>query len=389
MNNNRLLIAAAGAGKTTYLVEQALALAPETVLITTFTEANEREIRSRFVAKVGYVPSNVTIKTWFAFLLQNGVKPFQSVLCEELHNKTIGFILTSDKSGKRFDGNGKPLLFQNRPLYWGEKDFLKHYFTESLKIYSDKIAKFVCETEAKSNGAVVSRVARAFKNIFIDEVQDLAGYDLELLKLFFKSDAKLVLVGDPRQVTYLTHNTPKFGKYAEGKIKDFVENELGKKITCIVDTETLSASHRNHRLICEFSSKLYPNLPKAISCSCAQCNKDDPHNGIFLIKPQQVEEYLEQYRPLQLRWNSATKVNKAYEAMNLGESKGLTVNRVLIYPTKDMLSWLRNHNFNLKNDARAKLYVGLTRSRYSSAIVADYADNEEFDGVLKYNDQKI
>ena len=45
---NELIIACAGSGKTTVLVERALAKANtgETVLITTFTEACEEEIKS-------------------------------------------------------------------------------------------------------------------------------------------------------------------------------------------------------------------------------------------------------------------------------------------------------------------------------------------------------
>lgn len=41
---NRLIIAAAGAGKTTYLVNQAIQQSVN-VLITTYTIANEMEIR--------------------------------------------------------------------------------------------------------------------------------------------------------------------------------------------------------------------------------------------------------------------------------------------------------------------------------------------------------
>ena len=52
MKNNKLIIAAAGSGKTTFLVNQALAVNSETVLITTFTEANEQEIRNRIIIGV-------------------------------------------------------------------------------------------------------------------------------------------------------------------------------------------------------------------------------------------------------------------------------------------------------------------------------------------------
>jgi len=43
MINNKLIIAAAGSGKTTYLVNEALKHDGGRILITTYTEANEAE----------------------------------------------------------------------------------------------------------------------------------------------------------------------------------------------------------------------------------------------------------------------------------------------------------------------------------------------------------
>ncbi len=52
---------------------------------------------------------------------------------------------------------------------------------------------------------MIKRISKIFPNIFIDEIQDLAGYDLDILKLLFKSESTILCVGDPRQITYLTH----------------------------------------------------------------------------------------------------------------------------------------------------------------------------------------
>ena len=88
MNKNKLIIAAAGSGKTTYLVDKAKEIKHENVLITTYTEENENEIRKKFD---GSIPSNITIQTWFSFLLQHGVRPYQSVMDNSLHEIKIGF----------------------------------------------------------------------------------------------------------------------------------------------------------------------------------------------------------------------------------------------------------------------------------------------------------
>jgi DNA helicase-2/ATP-dependent DNA helicase PcrA len=52
MNNNKLIIAAAGSGKTTYLVNESLKVpASKNVLITTYTEANEAGIKEIVIKK--------------------------------------------------------------------------------------------------------------------------------------------------------------------------------------------------------------------------------------------------------------------------------------------------------------------------------------------------
>jgi DNA helicase-2/ATP-dependent DNA helicase PcrA len=306
-------------------------------------------------------------------------------LNDKIHEQSIGFYLTSKKSGQKIDKDGKPLIFKGNPIFWGEKDFLKYYFTPSFKIYSDKISKFVFQTNKEVSGALVKRIEKIFQHIFIDEVQDLAGFDLELIKLLFKSDSNVLLVGDPRQVTYLTHHSTKNGKYSDGKIKDFIENELGKRINCNIDEDTLNRSHRNNKVICDFSGKLYPHLPTPIPCECTSCRGNtEEHEGIFLIKKSNVDDYLQKYNPIQLRWSSTKEVNNSYAVINFGASKGLTFDRVLLYPTAEMIKWIKNNDYKLKNTSRAKFYVGITRARYSVGIVLDYDDYQEYLGIEKY-----
>jgi len=386
MTNNTLIIAAAGSGKTTHLVNKALQLpSDEPILITTYTEANEAEIRKRFISKKGYVPSNIKIQTWFSFLLQHGVRPFQSVLDDSIHELRIGFYLTSNRSGQRTDADGNPVVWKGNPLYWGEDDFDKFYFTPTNKIFSDKISKFTFNTNKASGGAVLSRMAQIFDHFFIDEVQDLAGFDLELIKLLFKTDSNVLLVGDPRQVTYLTHTSTKYGKYRDGKIRAFVENELGARIQCAVDETTLGKSHRNNQEICDFANKLYPDLSPAVPCSCEKCREiETEHEGVFWIKEEDMDEYIEEFHPTQLRWNSTVQCSKKVPAMNFGESKGLSFERVLIYPTEKMVEWIKDSSYDLKNETRAKLYVGVTRAKRSAAFVLK-AQEKDIDGVERYS----
>ena len=70
--------------------------------------------------------------------------------------------------------------------------------------------------------------------------------------------------------------------------------------------------------------------------------------------------------------------------MNFGESKGATFDRVLIYPTVDMINWIVNNKSKLTDGARAKFYVGLTRAKYSVAVIFDYDNAFNYSGLRKY-----
>lgn len=355
---NKLIIAVAGAGKTTYLIHEALKQEKE-VLITTYTEANENEIKKKFIEINGAIPKNVTIQTWFSMLLQHGVKPYQNYLTDK---KINGMILVNQQSSQ----------------YISETNVDNHYFSKEYKIYSDKLSKFVFKCNEKSSGVVFDRLSRIYEYIFIDEVQDLAGYDLELIKLLFMSNSNIVLVGDPRQTTYNTHWEKKNKQYQDGKIKEFIQNEC-KRVAVEIDEASLNCSYRNNELICKFSSKLFPDYPIPVSNQ----NDEVEHKGIFFIKESDIDVYLAKYQPLQLRTDRRKPVNINFPVMNFGESKGLGFDRVLIYPTKPILDFiLRNKHFD--GASRAKFYVAITRARHSVGIVYNFKDSDSVESIEKW-----
>ncbi|WP_298146607.1 UvrD-helicase domain-containing protein [Flavobacterium sp.] len=369
--NNKLTIAAAGSGKTTYLVEEALKQKEGKILITTYTQANEAEIRKKIVEKNICIPQNVIVQTWFSFLLQHGVRPYQGVLFEK---KINGLILVNSQSGlKAYRKPCKECKAESvvkadcykckEPIFFGEdKEFEQHYFTKGLKIYSDKLSKFVFRCNEVSDGSVIDRISRIYSHIFIDEIQDLAGYDLELLKLFFDCPSSIQLVGDPRQGTYSTNSAPKNKQFKKANIVNFFTDKIDNLIK---DDTSLLVNYRCNEKICELSNKLFPNFQATTSGN----NEITEHSGVFLIKEADVDEYLKKYEPMQLRENKKTTVNKNYRVMNFGEAKGLSFERVLIYPTSPFIEWLKDNKSELKETSRSKLYVAITRARHSVAFV--------------------
>ena len=369
MKLNKLIVAAAGAGKTTFLVNEALKLKDERVLITTYTQANEAEIRKKIIEVNQCIPPNVTVQTWFSFLLQHGVRPFQGGIFEK---EITGLILVNSQSGLKYISKGIPVYFSE------EKEFEHHYFSKETKIYSDKISKFVFRCNEISKGLVIDRLSRIYLHIFIDEVQDLAGYDLELLKLLFKANTNTLLVGDPRQGTYSTNSSSKNKKFKKAAIVNFFKDDsLGIEI----DTTSLTTNYRCNNSICELSNKLFPDMPATTSGN----NETTNHDGVFLVRESEVNEYLSSYPVTQLRENVKTEVNQQYRVMNFGESKGLSFDRVLIYPTKPILTWFSNNDSELAPTSRSKLYVALTRARFSVGIICNYSDETEIDGIQKWN----
>ncbi len=368
LTNNKLIIAAAGSGKTTFLVDEALKQKEGKVLITTYTQANEAEIRKKIIEKNKCIPKNVTVQTWFSFLLKHGVRPFQGILFEK---KIKGLILVNSQSGL------KGYTKTKQPIYFGEeKEFEKHYFSNALKIYSDKLSKFVFRCNEKSNGNVIDRISRIYSHIFIDEVQDLAGYDLELLKLFFNCSSTTQLVGDPRQGTYSTNSAPKNKQFKKANIVNFFSDQIDNLTK---DDTSLMTNHRCNKPICDLSNKLFPNFQATTSGN----NVATEHSGVFFIKPQDVESYLQKFEPVQLRDSKRTNVNENYRVMNFGEAKGLSFDKVLIYPTEPFIKWLKDNNSELAETSRSKLYVAITRARHSVAIICK--DNLSIDGITNYN----
>jgi DNA helicase-2/ATP-dependent DNA helicase PcrA len=357
--NNKLIVAAAGSGKTTFLVEEALKTKEDqNILITTFTEANEAGIKNKIIEKNKFIPANVIVQTWFSVLLQHGVRPYQGYF---FNHDIKGMHLVSGQSGS----------------YTKETDVEKHYFDKKHRIYSDKISKFLIKCQETSGGKVLDRLSQIYPNIFVDEVQDLAGYDLDFLKLLFSSNINILLVGDPRQGTYSTNNATKNKKYKKSAILNFFEDD---SINIDKDDQSLTINHRSTPAICDFSNRLFPQHQKTTSGN----TKTTSHDGMFLVRTKDVDHYLSYYQPIQLRDSRKTLIENGYLVMNFGESKGLSFDRALIYPTAPIVKWFKDNNCDLAPISRSKLYVAITRARYSVAFVYDYKDDEVIDGITKY-----
>ncbi len=339
-SKNRVVIASAGGRKTTYIIEEALKKTEEKILITTYTLENLDQINSYLIEQNGHVPKNITALSWFTFLLRDGVRPYQNYM---LANKKV-----------------RSVDFQSRPSIYIKKSEQAYFINSASNIYRDRVSDFVCEGNKVTTGLIIKRLEKVFDYIYVDEIQDLAGWDQEFVELLLLSSIKITLVGDPRQATYTTNNANK-NKATKGKhMKQWVD-ELSKK--GILDIEERVECFRSNQDICNFADRLFPQLPKSVSKNDARTG----HDGIFFIKPKELPSYFAKYKPKILRWDRRSDTLD-FPAMNIGLSKGRTFERVVIFPTNPMKEYLRTKDIEKAGDI-SKLYVAITRAKHSVAFV--------------------
>ena len=344
---SKLIIAAAGSGKTERLVNMALN-EPRPVLITTYTDNNVEEIKSRFYQKVGRIPQNITILPWYTFMLTHGVKPYQDI---KFKDDIKGICITGGASAK----------YINK----GENAY---YFTSEGAIYADKIAQLLLDLNESVQGHVIANIRELFPIIFIDEVQDLSGYDQELIKALINGDIDVTCVGDPRQGVFITSKGNKNKKFVRSQMIEFFRSKLPQ---LEIDNNSLNINYRCSADICGLSNLIFPDLSHVTSGN----NDQAIRVGCYFVRKDDIEEYQKDCGAMQLRYSVRSKVNEKYPTNNFGLVKGKSFDHVLIYPTEKMLSFILNGTEIESPEVKAKLYVAITRARYSVGIVYDYPEN--------------
>jgi superfamily I DNA/RNA helicase len=380
MNNNELYIACAGAGKTRLLVDKAKSIHEGNVLITTYTQANKDSIEKKFIDRHGSIPSNVTIQTLFSFLLEHGARPYQAHVNPDLFDEKIGFKLVEGGTSDQIELLGGKKI---RPSE--DRQFFLHYFAGSretgLRIYSDKLSKFVIRANEKTSGVLIKRMRAIFPHILIDEVQDFSGWELVFLELLLESPMHVTMVGDPRQGTISTQKGTKGKQYRGSKIMQYFEKPTIKKLVTPDDT-TLTVNHRSSKIICELSNKVFPNMPASTSGKSKTTDQD----GIYLVHPNNLDDFLKERRDVvALRWNKNKEVYSGLPALTFSKSKGLEFEHVLIYPTDKMVKWFEDESQELPDTTRSQLYVALTRAESSIGIVHPFTSRENFPNTTKFS----
>lgn len=365
LSNNTIKMSAAGSGKTWGICNAALSIVSEQtqtkkILITTYTnkgvDAICNEIRKQ---NNGVLHERIIVKSWYQFLLSELIRPYQTYIVGI--NEIRSFDFTKTYGYVNYDETG------SKSRYIDKRGF----------VLSNYASELVVQLNQKSGGLVVDRIERIYSHVFVDEIQDLAGDDLSIIELLFRSKISTVCVGDNKQATYKTHNTRKKKKLSGAKIWDFFviyQNEG------LVKIERNLTSRRFNEDICQFANALFSNDNNMST----DMNEKTGHDGVFLIEAKDAKDYIEYFSPAVLKYDIKTKTDSKF-SYNFGQCKGCTFDRVLIYPNGPLTKYLLN-NEQLKTPY--KYYVAVTRARYSMIFVIKklpkQLDNYSFvDIVLK------
>jgi DNA helicase-2/ATP-dependent DNA helicase PcrA len=379
----KLVLASAGAGKTQTIIDEAIARADDgqSVLILTYTENNQRELKHRLAQVAQSNPENIKVKGWFSFLLEDMIRPYQNSI---IPNRIAGLNFTTTNPHKRdnFVIPGRAEIDLK-----GNTLNAKHFLTiDSNKAHSTFLAKLairICErvgsvrkVERKHYkiGLPLRRLEEIYDAIYIDEMQDLAGYDYEVIRLLSVArDTDVICVGDFRQTIYKTSHARPTPKSTKDKIEVF--KSLG------FDVVPMATSKRCIQKICEFSDLIHPNDGYNATASqvdeCTICEHDRVHLGVFCVRTADILAYLDTFSPVILRHsindNPSLCAGRAHH--NFGASKGLGFPRVLILPTTAQRNFLAGvpgaFDQSKTDEARNKFYVAVTRARLSVAFLYD------------------
>ena len=330
---NVLMLAVAGAGKTTHLVNSLNE--NERFLIVTYTTNNVENIRRKIIRRFSYFPSNITLMSYYVFLYNICFLPYSKY---ELKPTGISW---------KQPGPEIRYLKSDNPFFYRTRDGL---------LYHNRIAKYCHDFHLDE---IRRRIEKYFDHFYFDEVQDLAGQDFGFIHDLFPLRIDALLVGDFFQHTFETSRDGNKG----GSLYDDYAKYLLNWSHIQVDTTTLAKSFRCTKQICTFVSE---------SMGIAIDSHQEADSQIVVLESQEeADAILLDPRIMKLVYQTSYKYE--FRAMNWGASKGLDdFEDVCVILNK---TTFRNYKANtlqqLAASSRNKLYVACTRAHRHLYIMSD------------------
>jgi DNA helicase II / ATP-dependent DNA helicase PcrA len=329
-----VVFAVAGSGKTYKIVEELDAT--RRFLIVTFTDANKENLRARIINKFGYFPNSICLYTYFTFLHSFCYRPF---------------LLNVKRT--------KGMTFQRRLAK--ERDYPltddRRYMTASRWLYHNRLAKYLEQTGTVKE--VIARIEKYFDAFFIDEVQDFAGHDFNLLMSLCKTNVKCMFVGDFYQHTYDTSRDGNVNRSLHTNYESYKKRFEAANVN--IDRTSLLKSRRCSKSVCDFiSEKLGIHIE----------SHSDSITEVSLTEDRLVAQELYN-APGTIKLFLKEHYKYACYSQNWGASKGLDHYQdvcVVLHPAA-VKAWKTGNLADLNPETRNKLYVACSRARGNLTFV--------------------
>lgn len=340
---NHLTLAVAGSGKTRGIVDYCAALPTDRrVLVLTYTQANQAELRGRIATCAGDHPE-IEVMGWYTFLLHHFARPF------------LPFLFP----GKRILG----FNFEGRPHRMAKG--LHRFLDSGGAAYACELSRLAHELIEASGDALLRRLQCIYEEVLIDEVQDLSSHDWEIIDTLLSSTVDVHMVGDIRQAVLATN--PRSSKNKRYAYADSIHWFREREAKGILKISESAETWRCRPEIAAFADTVFDKrwgFPGTLSRN----NTVSGHDGVFLVCPEDVYRYVKEFRPLCLR--SSANSGKAFdlEYVNFRLAKGTQCTRVLIVPTRGIERFLQS-GIVLESIPAASFYVAVTRAFQSVGIV--------------------
>lgn len=379
--NNTVVFAAAGNGKTYSICKKVKELASNTlkdILIISYTNEGKNAIETEYKKQnFGIIDHNVIIKTWYSFLLSDFIKPYQC-------NLKLKVKVYKEEADFRVPENfiNSIAFYEDKPMKnYFNSDYVQYYFNSSKDIHKDNVSALAYKCIGDSNNEVIVRMEEIYHSIFIDELQDYAGWDLELFKVLFESSINIYCVGDNKQATFRTNNSTKNKQYRDDKIINFFKL-LEKNGKCIV--EYSNKTRRFNQEICDYINLIHNDQTNFVIPDSSIHNVID-NAGVYIIDESFMDIYCEYYNPVILRYSITTNIlfSHTSKILNFGVSKGCTFDRIVIIPPGTVKPFITDLKKITSDQTRSKFYVACTRAKHSIIFAMKNAkENKYFKSTL-------
>ena len=205
-----------------------------------------------------------------------------------------------------------------------------------------------------------------------------------MLLLLFSSVIPTTCVGDYKQATFRTNNSLKNKQFRDDKIKDFFELQQSKGICSITYSKV---TRRFNQDICDYVNTIHGDANNQV-CQCCEMEFPNENTGVYIIDPKYLSDYCSFYSPTILRYDRDSTIPFSHncQVLNYGNSKGLTLDRVIIIPVGTVLPFIKKGANITSPQTKSKFYVACTRAQYSVVFaIENFTETDHF----KYSAVKI